>query len=172
MTDAPDFTCQICGRALGAAVGVVSHHGYQRPGDGKQTPSPCPGARNPPYERDRTRLRRYVEELRMQVEKLAQRVAALEADALDLELQKSFVSGTRFVQQKGQTQTLRFTRATLDVVRARHAHDAFRYAGDDAKTFDDFRRAELDETQRLWMLRSLEHAAMKRRLDAPAPADA
>lgn len=42
-------TCQICGRAICSAKGVIAHHGYRRPGDGFQTAS-CEGARHLPYE--------------------------------------------------------------------------------------------------------------------------
>jgi hypothetical protein len=40
--------CQICGRDIQSASGLIAHHGYHRPG-GWQTPS-CPGARHLPYE--------------------------------------------------------------------------------------------------------------------------
>lgn len=42
-------TCQICGRAILAKTGRISHHGYKRPGAGWQTAS-CYGARHAPYE--------------------------------------------------------------------------------------------------------------------------
>lgn len=42
-------TCQICGRAIKAAKGLIAHHGYRRPGHGWQTAS-CFGAKYRPYE--------------------------------------------------------------------------------------------------------------------------
>lgn len=42
-------TCQVCGRGILAEGGVIAHHGYQRPGEGWQTPS-CNGAREVPFE--------------------------------------------------------------------------------------------------------------------------
>ena len=42
-------TCQICGRPIQANMGVIAHHGYQRPGGGWQSAS-CSGARGLPYE--------------------------------------------------------------------------------------------------------------------------
>lgn len=42
-------TCQICGRPIKSASGLIAHHGYKRPGDGWQTSS-CYGARHLPYE--------------------------------------------------------------------------------------------------------------------------
>ena len=43
------FHCQICEREIKAKKGLISHHGYTRPGGGYQTGS-CGGARNLPYE--------------------------------------------------------------------------------------------------------------------------
>lgn len=48
--------CQICARRIGTTVGVIAHHGYERPGDGYQTPS-CAGARYPSYAESCDRLR-------------------------------------------------------------------------------------------------------------------
>lgn len=41
--------CQICAREIGTTVGLIAHHGYQRPGTGWQTQS-CFGARYRSYE--------------------------------------------------------------------------------------------------------------------------
>jgi hypothetical protein len=52
MTQTPEekiTTCQICGRVCKSKNGLISHHGYKRPGDGWQTAS-CSGARFLPYE--------------------------------------------------------------------------------------------------------------------------
>lgn len=48
-------TCQVCGRGIFANTGVIAHHGYQRPGEGWQTPS-CNGARELPFEQSRAAL--------------------------------------------------------------------------------------------------------------------
>lgn len=50
--DAKRRTCQICGRPIYAEVGVIAHHGYERPGMGWQTDS-CPAARELPFEASR-----------------------------------------------------------------------------------------------------------------------
>lgn len=42
-------TCQICARPILSKLGLIAHHGYQRPGGGWQTAS-CIGARHLPYE--------------------------------------------------------------------------------------------------------------------------
>jgi hypothetical protein len=53
--DARRRTCQICARPIYAEVGVIAHHGYERPGMGWQTAS-CPGARELPFEVSRDAL--------------------------------------------------------------------------------------------------------------------
>jgi len=57
-------TCQICGRPIHAATGVIAHHGYERPSDipGFQTDS-CYGARFQPFEVSRLRLGWYIAEV-------------------------------------------------------------------------------------------------------------
>lgn len=50
MPTATPTTCQICGRPIKIGKGgLISHHGYKRPGYGWQTSS-CRGARELPYE--------------------------------------------------------------------------------------------------------------------------
>lgn len=58
-------TCQICGRPIFAEVGVIAHHGYQRPGQGWQTAS-CRGARELPFEVSRDILGSYIANLEKQ----------------------------------------------------------------------------------------------------------
>lgn len=55
-------TCQVCERRIFAELGVIAHHGYERPGGGMQTPS-CYGARELPYEAGRDALGRFLEAL-------------------------------------------------------------------------------------------------------------
>lgn len=59
-----EFHCQICARAIKAKQGLIAHHGYQRPnrGSGWQTAS-CLGARHPPYEVSRDRIRYVVDKV-------------------------------------------------------------------------------------------------------------
>ncbi len=52
-------TCQICGRQIHAAKGLIAHHGYQRPQHGWQTAS-CYGARYRPFEVSSARLQEYL----------------------------------------------------------------------------------------------------------------
>lgn len=59
----PAGTCQICGRHIHHAHGVIAHHGYERPVEGYQTAS-CPGARHLPFEKDRTVLGEHIESLK------------------------------------------------------------------------------------------------------------
>lgn len=48
-------TCQVCERLIGVKVGVIAHHGYERPDQGYQTAS-CHGARRLSWEVDRSAL--------------------------------------------------------------------------------------------------------------------
>jgi hypothetical protein len=56
-------TCQVCGRQIKAASGLIAHHGYNRPGYGWQTAS-CPGARYLPYEQSCDRLKEIIEDIK------------------------------------------------------------------------------------------------------------
>src|SRR5262245_15674389 len=56
-------TCQICGRAIKAASGLIAHHGFRRPEVGWQTGS-CPGARFAPYEVSRDRIPQVIAHIR------------------------------------------------------------------------------------------------------------
>ncbi|MDA9522537.1 hypothetical protein XI06_20175 [Bradyrhizobium sp. CCBAU 11434] len=60
------MTCQVCGRLIFAATGSIAHHGYRRPWGGGQTSS-CEGAMCAPFEANRSRLGRLIEELRADV---------------------------------------------------------------------------------------------------------
>lgn len=57
--EARQRTCQICGRPIFAEMGVIAHHGYQRPGDGYQTAS-CIGARHLPFEANKDLLELHI----------------------------------------------------------------------------------------------------------------
>jgi len=57
--NAEAMTCQICARKIYAELGVIAHHGYERPGEGWQTDS-CDGARKLPYEADRAFLEGHI----------------------------------------------------------------------------------------------------------------
>lgn len=70
-------TCQICGRAIKAANGLIAHHGYKRPGSGWQTSS-CFGARWQPYEAARDAIPEAIKSL----EAFAARLAARNAEML------------------------------------------------------------------------------------------
>lgn len=68
------MTCQVCGRSIFAASGVIALHGYRRPWGSGQTAS-CAGALCAPFEAGRERLGRLIAELRDQE---ASRVRILE----------------------------------------------------------------------------------------------
>lgn len=67
--------CQVCGRAIRAASGLIAHHGYTRPGDGWQTRS-CHGARHVPYEEGHDALDSWIRDL---TRSIPEKRAALEA---------------------------------------------------------------------------------------------
>lgn len=58
----PSGSCQICGRQIKFASGLIAHHGYRRPGHGWQTAS-CYGARYQPYEIAHDALDRMIPEM-------------------------------------------------------------------------------------------------------------
>lgn len=55
--------CQICERPIGVKAGVIAHHGYRRPGHGRQTSS-CYGARRLDWAHDRQALGEWIAILR------------------------------------------------------------------------------------------------------------
>jgi hypothetical protein len=77
-------TCQICGRAIHAAKGVIAHHGYERPAHGWQTSS-CYGARHAPFEVSRDTLGMYIETaLYNTISSCERRVAALQVAGVEV----------------------------------------------------------------------------------------
>ena len=82
--------CQVCARAIKDKVGVIAHHGYQRPGHGYQTRS-CFGAQHVSYEAGHDALDTWIAhltaELPVREERLAQWLANPPAE-LDVRYQK------------------------------------------------------------------------------------
>ena len=72
-------TCQVCGRAICHAQGLIAHHGYERPLHGYQTDS-CDGARELPFEQSRDALGAHIEKLKQYLESRRVRLATIEAD--------------------------------------------------------------------------------------------
>lgn len=56
-------TCQVCGRAIKSAKGVIAHHGYQRPYGWHEQTASCAGARYAPYEVSCDRLKEVIEQV-------------------------------------------------------------------------------------------------------------
>jgi hypothetical protein len=72
-------TCQICARRIMASKGKIAHHGYERPQGWHEQTGSCYGARELPFERDCSVLRRYIAEvLRRRASFLTERLATLE----------------------------------------------------------------------------------------------
>lgn len=57
-------TCQVCGRTIKAATGIIAHHGYRRPYQARWQTFSCEGARYAPYEVSCDRLREVIEMVR------------------------------------------------------------------------------------------------------------
>ncbi len=74
------MTCQCCGRRIFAQTGTIAHHGYQRPGFGQQTAS-CWGAKQLPYEADRTILGRMIEAFKRERNEVAGRIHNISIEA-------------------------------------------------------------------------------------------
>jgi len=70
--------CQICGRDIKSALGLIAHHGYRRPG-GSQTAS-CPGARRLPYEISRDALPPTIGEGELHLDKVREALVNLLAN--------------------------------------------------------------------------------------------
>ncbi len=79
-------TCQICGRGIFANTGLIAHHGYERPGDGWQTAS-CRGARELPYETDRTILAEDIVMLKDRLARQQERLKGLQDETIPLRIQ-------------------------------------------------------------------------------------
>lgn len=77
-------TCQVCGRPIKAALGVIAHHGYRRPmhGSGWQTAS-CLGARFAPFQRSCDRLRHVIGVVEAHRAALAENLAGIETTPPD-----------------------------------------------------------------------------------------
>ena len=67
--ETPKGTCQICGKSYRIPKGILSHHGFRRPGEGYQTSS-CYGARDLPLEVSNFLLLNHIEETKKSAEQL------------------------------------------------------------------------------------------------------
>lgn len=113
-------TCQVCGRSIFAETGKIAHHGYQRPGDGYQTPS-CFGARHLPFEADRSVLKEYIEALDRMIEGEREYLAKVSTEEVPIE--RSYEAGA--VTNDGEPVYSRgrrvMTKVTIELTRANYA---------------------------------------------------
>lgn len=77
--EAAEMTCQICGRGIFAETGVIAHHGYTRPWEGRQTAS-CPGARQLPFEVSCVALGDEVDALEIETARQAARIERIHTE--------------------------------------------------------------------------------------------
>lgn len=75
--------CQVCARQIGAASGVIAHHGYKRPSEGWQTTS-CMGAREVPYSESCEMTRAALESVERHLAHLEKRIADVESGAIPI----------------------------------------------------------------------------------------
>lgn len=106
------MTCQCCARPIFAETGAIAHHGYERPGDGYQTPS-CMGARHLPFEVDRAELGRMIATIKTRL--LDMRDVRATAEAETLPIMRDYTDYRVRPDARGNrpTVTLTFTRATF-----------------------------------------------------------
>jgi hypothetical protein len=77
------MTCQGCGRLICSKLGLIAHHGYERPGDGWQTAS-CVGAKEDPFEVSNLVLLHAIRSHEARVEELRENIAGVEAETLSV----------------------------------------------------------------------------------------
>jgi len=127
-------TCQICGRAIKSAKGLIAHHGYQRPGHGWQTGS-CYGARHLPFEVSRDTLGLWIESVTAELESVTQRRSDIDNEEAPATFTYTRRRGISRYGEDRETITVQVTRATFEVEAKDGEHaQAFRQWG--MYTFD------------------------------------
>lgn len=147
-------TCQICGRPIFAEVGLIAHHGYERPaGAGWQTES-CFGARALPYEADREQLGVWIVSCRE-----AERRAAAYLEKVKKEKVKFIVEWSGepydYVRCEWPKRSVEVTRATFAAVAAANPEMMAKRRGKrnpktwsyTPLTFNDVKAAEVEEAK-------------------------
>ena len=151
-------TCQICGRAIFAEVGVIAHHGYERPGQGWQTSS-CPGARHVPFEVSRDILVDHIKRCEEQLETMKTSCDAVAGEASPVvvyyELDRKDENGRAIYDNRtGARITDAFlfsaTRETMAAIQIEHAayfRKAFRSHNMPADVFQHLLNADIKQRQ-------------------------
>jgi len=116
--------CQCCSRAILANLGTIAHHGYERPGHGWQTGS-CMGAKELPFEVDRSALGRMIKFLRDRLARAEEHRAAIKAEKLPIvfNYESQLIGPSRF-QQFGRWQKWPVVKHSFDV--SRESFEAFK----------------------------------------------
>jgi len=121
--NAEAMTCQICGRKIYAELGVIAHHGYERPGQGWQTES-CEGARELPFEVDRVVLEKYIAACKQRLSNMKQSRNHVnrEIDPVLVSYEKRIPKEKWVNSWKPEYQTIHvvLTRATCEAAVAEH----------------------------------------------------
>lgn len=111
--EAAQMTCQCCGRPILANTGAIALHGYQRPGDGWQTPS-CYGAGAAPFEVSRDRLGKRILGLNDQVVAASIERASIEAEQKPVAVSYVDYAAPRYSNGKRPIRTVVVTRETFE----------------------------------------------------------
>jgi hypothetical protein len=101
--EAERMHCQCCERAILANMGSIAHHGYERPGWGYQSAS-CMGAKELPFEVDRSALGRMLVFLRQRLANAEKHRAAIKAEKLPIvfHYESQFIGPIRWHQPRGR----------------------------------------------------------------------
>jgi|GEM_PF-3289686 len=134
-------TCQICGRAIHAAKGIIAHHGYQRPGDGEQTAS-CYGARHEPFEVSRDTLGMYIEMLKSQLAACIKRQAELATGTAELVRLETVTDAQGFTVW--QDRALRIPQKKLNTYKPGDAKYAWKLACSKAEVAGDIASVDME----------------------------
>ncbi len=109
--------CQCCGRAILANMGSIAHHGYERPGGGWQTSS-CYGAKELPWEVDRSAVLRLINFLKQRLENMIKSRKEIADEVADIRWSYS-VRDRAFA--KPQLKWLDINRGNFEALKAEHA---------------------------------------------------
>lgn len=139
--------CQCCGRSILANLGTIAHHGYERPGHGWQTGS-CMGAKELPFEVDRTALGRMIGFLRDRLARQEKHRAAIKAEKKPIvyEYESQLIGPTQY-QQFGRFTKWPVVKHSFDVTR--ESFEAFKAGPGSNSTygvyeFDVYKARHLD----------------------------
>jgi hypothetical protein len=136
------MTCQCCAGKFLANTGLVSHHAYQRPGEGWQTAS-CMGARHLPFEVDRAQLLVMIKAIESRIKMLKSHRRTVKAEGCKIKVEFT-INGGYHSRHLERTAALRVDRSNW--IKARTIYDEVKsnHWGDAMETsFDVLKQKEI-----------------------------